>query len=674
MDKIAHERHISDSSGQAVSPVLRILFLEDNPQDVELCIQELKKTGTDLTVDTVDNEEAFAACLQSRVYDLILSDYRIPGWSGAEAFKLLKRSGKHIPFILVTGTLGEEAAVELIKEGVAEYVLKDRLVRLPLAVGRALHEKAARDEHTRTVEALARSEARLRRLVESSIIGIGIGTLDGKLIDGNDAFLKVIGFSREEILSGTLRWDELTPPEYRDIDQLAVEHLRKNGVAPPWEKEFIRKDGSRVAVLIGVVTLAVEGDLEAVSFVVDISERKQLERQLRQAQKMEAVGQLAGGIAHDFNNLLGVIIGYSEIFEERLGPHHPLLPKAEQIKKAGLRAASLTRQLLAFSRKQVLDPKVLGLNAVVADTLKMLQRLIGEDIELITIQEPELGLVKADQGQIEQVIMNLAVNARDAMPKGGRLTIVTGNAELDETYARQHPAATPGSYVMLSVGDTGCGMDPETQTHIFEPFFTTKELGKGTGLGLATVYGVVKQSGGYVWVYSEVGRGSTFKIYLPRVGEGVTATRPSTADHENLRGWETVLLVEDAQPLRELARELLEDSGYTVLEAKGGAEAIEIAQQHQGAIHLLMTDVVMPGMDGPKVAECVSRICTGIKVLYASGYTDDAIVHHGVLDSGVALLQKPFTRESLTRKVREALGPLESHAASSPSVGSKGRS
>ncbi|HTF24424.1 MAG TPA: PAS domain S-box protein [Candidatus Limnocylindria bacterium] len=522
-------------------------------------------------------------------------------------------------------------------------------------------------ERKRAEQDLLKSEARARTLVESNIIGIATGDLKGKLIDANGAFLGLVGYTREDLISGEMRWDTLTPPEYHDSDQRAVEQLRTTGVAPPWEKQFLRKDGSRISVLIGVTTrVAADGDIECVSFVLDISERKQLEQQLRQAQKMEAVGRLAGGIAHDFNNLLGVIIGYSEIFEERLGQSDPLRPKAELIKKAGQRAATLTRQLLAFSRQQVLEPKVLDLNAVVADTLKMLQRVLGEDIELIMVPGPELGRIKADQGQIEQIIMNLAVNARDAMPHGGKLTISTVNEELDEVYARQHPAVVPGSYVMFAVSDTGCGMDRETQTHIFEPFFTTKELGKGTGLGLATVYGVVKQTGGYIWVYSEAGRGSTFKIYLPRIEEAMTASDPAKGGKEIGRGWETVLLVEDAQPLRELARELLEASGYTVLEAGSGAEAIQVAEQHLGPIHLLLTDVVMPGMDGPKVAECITRIYPGIKVLYASGYTDDAIVHHGVLDSGITLLQKPFTHATLTNKVREVLGVAEEHEIGGP--------
>jgi PAS domain S-box-containing protein len=525
-------------------------------------------------------------------------------------------------------------------------------------------------ERKRAEEALSISEARVRGLVESNIIGISIGSLDGKLIEANGAFLGLVGYTREELLSGEMRWDTMTPPEYRDLDQRAVEQLRSTGIAAPWEKEFLRKDGSRIAVLIGIAALlSARGEGECVAFVLDIRERKQLEQQLRQAQKMEAVGRLAGGIAHDFNNLLGVIIGYSEILEERLGQDDPLRPKAEQIKKAGQRAAALTRQLLAFSRQQVLEPKVLDLNEVVTDTLKMLQRLIGEDIELVMVPGPDLGRVKVDQGQIEQVIMNLAVNARDAMPQGGKLTITTLNAELDEVYARQHPAAVSGSYVMLAVSDTGCGMDRETQGRIFEPFFTTKEQGKGTGLGLSTVYGVVKQSGGYIWVYSETGRGSTFKIYLPRIGEAMTVPDPGRGGKETARGWQTVLLVEDAEPLRELAHELLEECGYTVLEAANGADAIRVAEQHRRPIHLLFTDVVMPGMDGRKLAEHITRIYPEMKVLYVSGYTDDAIGHHGVLHSGIALLQKPFTRESLTRKVREVLGVAEEHEISSPRAG-----
>ncbi len=387
----------------------------------------------------------------------------------------------------------------------------------------------------------------------------------------------------------------------------------------------------------------------------EITERKQLEAQLLQSQKMEAVGRLAGGIAHDFNNLLTVIKGYSELLVEEVGGDGRLRRAAEEIDKAADRAALLTRQLLAFSRRQVLEPEVLDLNDVVANMDKMLRRLIGEDIDLVSVRRPGLGRVKADPGQIEQVIMNLAVNARDAMPQGGKLTLETANVELDEVYARNHVAITPGSYVMLAVSDTGCGMDAETQARIFEPFFTTKELGKGTGLGLATVYGIVKQSGGYIWVYSEPGQGTTFKVYLPRLEEAVETAQPEREIVRPARGSETVLLVEDEENVRQLVRQTLEKNGYTVLEARAGAEATQLSAQHPGPIHLMLTDVVMPKMSGRELAERLALLRPGIKVLYMSGYTDNAIVHHGVLDPGTAFLQKPFTAADLGQKVREVL-------------------
>jgi two-component system, cell cycle sensor histidine kinase and response regulator CckA len=395
----------------------------------------------------------------------------------------------------------------------------------------------------------------------------------------------------------------------------------------------------------------------AICMSLDITDRKQLEEQLRQAQKMEAVGRLAGGIAHDFNNLLMVIQGYADLLADRLPTGDPLRRNAEQIQMAAQRATSLTRQLLAFSRKQMLAPKVLNVQAVVADMEKILRRLIGEDVALETSSAPDLGLVKADRSQIEQVILNLAVNARDAMPQGGRLTIETMNVELDASYAHPPAVLSPGKYVMLAVTDNGSGMDAETQAHIFEPFFTTKEKGKGTGLGLATVYGIVKQSGGYVWVYSEPGRGTSFKIYLPRIEEEHSgAKRDLRPDTLSLpRGSETVLLVEDEKGVRELAREYLEMSGYTVIEAENGYMALELAAMHAGQIHLLMTDVVMPGISGRELAERVSQIRQGIKILYMSGYTDQAVVHHGILETDAVLLQKPFTAAKLASKLREIL-------------------
>jgi len=386
----------------------------------------------------------------------------------------------------------------------------------------------------------------------------------------------------------------------------------------------------------------------------DVTERRSLERQLLQAQKMEAVGRLAGGIAHDFNNVLTAIFGYVDLLLDGLPTLSPLRPDIEEIRRAAERAAGLTRQLLAFSRKQVLQTRTLDLNELLTDIDKLLRRLLGEDIDIVTKLDPKLGAVRADWGQLEQVVVNLAVNARDAMPGGGRLTIETRNAELDEAYTREHVPVRPGRYVMFALSDTGTGMSPETMAHMFEPFFTTKEAGKGTGLGLATVYGIVKQSGGYVWCYSELGHGTTFTVYLPRVDEPVDPL-PVRVAARSTRGSETVLVVEDEPGLRALTRRLLEKHGYTVLEAATADAAAALARDYPGPIHLLLADVVLPGGSGRALADALLSQRAGVRVLFMSGYTEDAIVHRGVLASNTPFLHKPFSADTLTAKVREVL-------------------
>jgi PAS domain S-box-containing protein len=417
------------------------------------------------------------------------------------------------------------------------------------------------------------------------------------------------------------------------------------------------KDGVAVPVEYVSTPIRDEGGGVTGAVVVfrDITERRRLERMIQQSQKLEAVGRLAGGVAHDFNNMLGVITGYGELMRRQLDADHPARPRLEHILKAAQRAAGLTRQLLAFSRKQVVQPRLLDLNAVVGDLDKMLHRVIGEDVELELRAGEGLGAVKADPTQLEQVIVNLVVNARDAMPKGGHLTIETANADLDEAYAAAHPPAQAGRFVMLAVSDTGVGMDEETQRRIFEPFFTTKPPGEGTGLGLATVYGIVKQSDGYIWVYSEPGRGTTFKVYLPRVDEEPESLAPSVPAATLPRGNETVLVVEDLESLREVIREALQEQGYTLLLASHGEDALALARRHDGPINLMLTDLVMPKLGGVDLARQIASLRPEMRVVYMSGYTDGAISRQGALPPGTVLLEKPFTADRLARAVREAL-------------------
>ncbi|HEY2823615.1 MAG TPA: PAS domain S-box protein [Candidatus Acidoferrum sp.] len=509
-------------------------------------------------------------------------------------------------------------------------------------------------ERKQAVEALRLSESGFRSLVEGAPYGIYRAAADGQFLRVNPALERMLKYADStELLQTNLRSGVFR--NAADFDRL-VELLGSQGEFKDVEVEWKRKDQKPITVRCSGRHLSENFQANSVFevFAEDVTERRALEKQLSMAAKMEAVGRLSGGIAHDFNNLLGVIIGYSQVLRRKLDPNSPLKEHAEEVEKAANRAVSLTRQLLAFSRQQILTLAVVDLNSLVTDMQKMLPRLIGEDIAIDIDLDPSLGRIKADQGQIEQVIMNLAVNARDAMPNGGKFQIETGNRDLDELYASEHPGAKPGSYVMLAMTDSGAGMNAQTLAHIFEPFFTTKEVGKGTGLGLATVYGIVKQSGGYIWVDSSPGIGSSFQIYLPRVEESVSK---STADAptDNLRGSETILLVEDADALRKLARSFLDDHGFNVLVASNGEEALRVAEKHGRPIDLLVTDVVMPGMNGRALADRLLAKQPKLKILYISGYTDSFIAGHGVLEEGTFLLHKPFTEEVLIRKVRDVL-------------------
>jgi two-component system cell cycle sensor histidine kinase/response regulator CckA len=510
-------------------------------------------------------------------------------------------------------------------------------------------------ERKHAAEALRRSEASFRTVVEEAPYGIFRATLAGKFLMVNPALKTMLGYeSQEDLLQTNLATDIYRhPAEHQNIRELVLRNQHFKDVEVEWR----RKEGTFVAIRCSGWPVKDENGTIAYIEVIaeDVTERRVLERQLRMAQRMEAVGRLSGGIAHDFNNLLGVILGYIQVIKRNLVSGNSLFEYAEEIEKASQRAVALTRQLLAFSRQQVLEPVILNLNTLVSDMEKMLPRLIGEDIQLNLILDSAIGQVKADPGQIEQVVMNLAVNARDAMPDGGKLTIQTANTELDAAFAREHPGSIPGQYVMLTVTDTGIGMDQEIQAQIFEPFFTTKGRDKGTGLGLATVYGVVKQSSGYITVESEKGKGASFKIYLPRVDQPAATQCESGQKPLTMQGCETILLVEDAEALRKLAYMFLRDNGYQVLAAANAAEAQQVAKGHMGPIHLLLTDVVMPGINGRVLAERLALQYPAMHVLYMSGYTDCFIAGHGVLEEGIHLLHKPFTEEGLMRKVRELL-------------------
>ena len=513
------------------------------------------------------------------------------------------------------------------------------------AIGRNITEEKKSEEE----------RARLAAIVECSEDAIISKSLDGIIISWNQGAERLYGYTAEEIIGQPM--SILFIPEHNGEYLQIMEKVRRGERVAAYETARRRKDGSMINVSVAIAPIEIRnGELVGASSISrDITRVKRLEEQFRQSQKLEAIGRLAGGMAHDFNNQLTVICGYTQLL---LNTAHdePETDKLREIKKAGERAASLTQQLLAFSRNQVLEPKVLDLNIVVGESEKMLRRLLGEDIDLATVLNPKLGSVETDPSQLEQVLMNLVINARDAMPQGGKLTIETANAVLDRTYCQIHDDVKPGNYVMLAVRDTGCGMDEQTQGHIFEPFFTTKELGKGTGLGLAMIHGFINQSGGHILVESEVGLGSTISIYLPEVQKVPRSPENLPQTIEKMpHGDETILLVEDDDAVRTFASQVLQDCGYTIIEAASGQEAIQLLKKHPEQVHMLVSDVVMPSLSGREVAEQVKALIPAIKVLFLSGYTDDAVIRHGILASEVAFLQKPFTPSELGLKVRNVL-------------------
>ena len=534
-----------------------------------------------------------------------------------------------------------------------EFSAKTNIIAgLHLALFRDVTERKAADQR----------RAQLAAIVESSEDAILSVTLNGTIMSWNASAERMFQYSAGEVRGKSITM--VVPPAILEKEIQTFNGIMRAHAVHNIETSRRRKDGSLfdVAITVSPVRNA-DGEVVGLSEIVrDLTQQRmaearlaQTEDQLRQAQRMEAIGVLAGGVAHDFNNVLSVILSFTSLVLDDLKPNDPIRADIQEIGRAGERAADLTRQLLAFSRKQMLQPQVLDLGQAVLSMEKMLRRLLSEAIELSLFASPSLGRVLVDPGQVEQIVMNLAVNARDAMPEGGKLSIEIGNAQLDADYAQLHQGVVPGPYVMLAVTDTGTGMDAATRERIFEPFFTTKEVGKGTGLGLSTVFGIVKQSQGHIWVYSEPGRGTSFKVYFPRVEQAVDAVGVAPPEPETLRGSETVLLVEDEEQVRVTTRTILQRNGYNVLDALNGGDALLVCEQFPAKIHLLLTDVVMPRMSGRQVAERLGPLRPEMKVLFVSGYTEDSVIRHGVLDAGISFLQKPITPNALLRKVREVL-------------------
>jgi PAS domain S-box-containing protein len=639
---------------------VRILVVDDAREHAEMVVEflRLSETWGSALMDIATTYEQALSQLQRATYDVAFFDYMLGARDGLTLLREARSNGVETPVVVLTSRGAEDVAVEAMKAGAADYLSK---VHVSVeALERTIHHALALRQQERQRQqaeaALRSSEERFRALVENSSDTLLLLDAAGRVTYVTPSSQRHLGWKSAELVGRSI-FNFMHPDDHDVAAAKVAEALQRPGEPVTQQIRLRHSDGSwRVMDGVAVNRLHEPSVAAIVVNARDITDRRRLEEQLWHAQKMEAVGQLAGGVAHDFNNLLTAILGYANLLLDELPPQDPLRNDLDEIRSAGERAASLTRQLLAFSRRQMLQPQIVDINTLVTGMQKLLRRLMTEHVEVMTALARDLLPVRVDPSSIEQVLVNLAVNARDAMPAGGRLTIETANVDLDEAYAKNHIPLVPGRYVMIAVGDTGQGMDPVTRARIFEPFFTTKEQGKGIGLGLATVYGIVKQNGGYIWVYSEVGHGTVFKVYLPPA-ESPSATQGVMRGEDAGRkkyGWETVLLVEDEDAVRVLAREVLRRNGYVVLEARHGIDALRIAERHPDEIHLMITDLVMPHMSGSELAKRLSSARPGMKLLFMSGYTDHDVMHRD-LTPGVTFVQKPFTPEVLARKVRHVL-------------------
>jgi PAS domain S-box-containing protein len=635
---------------------LKVLLVEADPHDAALIVAALERTGWSTSVERVLDREAMLTALSGGPFDVVISDYQLPNLRAPEALALWKEHGLDVPFIVCSGTCGEEEEAELVRSGASDFVLKPGWERLARAVARELRavesRRALRESElarAHATAALERSERLFHDLFESAPEATFILTSGDVVRAANERAMALFGYGAAEIVGQ--EFERFLPAAGRSLRAVREAAAEGDSVKSPFEAEGLRSGGERFPCEVSLGRLANEGGL-LVASVHDLTERHRLEDQLRQTQKMEAIGRLAAGVAHDFNNILGVVIGNSQLLMKDANAGERARARGEQILLASERGVGLTRQLLAFSRREAGGETLLDFNETTGRISSLLARLLGEDIAFEFRRSEPLGLVRANRTELEQILMNLAVNARDAMASGGRLLIETSNEVVDHAYVRAQVDATPGNYVCVSVSDSGHGMSKEVQERVFEPFFTTKPEGKGTGLGLATVYSIVKRNRGFVHLYSEVGRGTTFRIYLPLViGEPERPAATSAVE----KGAGTVLLVEDDPALGELIRELLQENGYRVLAASNPRDALALAGRHVGGLDLLVTDIVMPGMNGKELAGRLQETRPGLRILYMSGYTADIVGHHGLLEGGSVFLSKPFTEEALTHGIRQAL-------------------
>jgi PAS domain S-box-containing protein len=632
---------------------LKVLIVEDSVHDTELLLRALARAGYEIAAARVDTPEAMRAALSEKPWDLVISDYVLPRFSGMEALHIVQEIQPDLPFMIVSGKIGEEVAVEALKAGASDYLLKDRLTRLGSAIERALEEHAQRRRRKQSEQALRESEERYRRLVESSPEAMFIYS-EGKFVFVNPAGVKLFGAGSPVDLIGKHVLD-LVHRDYRVVAADYMKRTLEGSEGPLLQLEIQPLNGGSVTVEVVGRDISYHGDSAAHMICRDITERKRMEEQLQHVQKMEAIGRLAGGVANDFNNLLTVIIGYTGLVRSSLGLESPVLKDLDQISTSAERAATLTQQLLALSRKQVIAPIETNLNLLISKSQDLLTRILGDNIEIVQRFAPDLGPVRADPNQIQNVILNLAVQARALMPAGGRFLIETRNIQLTEKDLSAGPTLRAGDYILLTISDSGRGFTKEVEDHIFEPFYNLDQGGfQATGLGLASVYGVIRQHGGHVAFTSEVGKGSTFRIFLPQL-QTISKALPGRTGLDSNDAEPTILVVEDEPVLRDFAQLVLVKKGYVVLVAEDGAEALKIAESYHRPIHLLFTDVVMPQVGGAELGREIRRFYPEINVLYTSGYPRNAVLDQGIADSNFEFLAKPYTAQILLQRVARLL-------------------